>query len=400
MDGFSAIFTFLFWTCAGLVGYSYLLYPVVLWCLSKLRIAPIASAQPGDPPAVSLLIVAHNEADVIEARLKNALSLDYPSNKLEIVVASDGSTDSTGDIVRRYHDQGVRLIEFHPQRGKAAVLNRSIPQLSNDIVALSDANTELDPSALRRLTGWFSDSAVGAVCGRLILTDPTSGRNADGLYWKYETLLKQCEARLDSLLGANGAIYAIRRAGFVPLPDNMIVEDFIIPLLARLHHGYAIRYDMDAVAREETAADLREEFRRRCRIGAGNFQSIALLWRLLDPRLGFVAIAFFSHKLLRWFCPFFLLGILAASVVLIRHPFYRLALIAQLAAYLLAGLATVAAGELWMPKAVRLVTLFVSMNAALLVGFFRWILGSDQPGWQPTGRATDHAAITRPRPMT
>src|SRR5262249_38664493 len=158
--------------------------------------------------------------------------------------------------------------------GKAATLNAAFAELAGDIVLLSDANTFTDATAARNIVRWFADPRVGVVCGRLVLTDPATGGNADSLYWRYETFLKECEGRLGALPGATGGIYAFRRGLYAPIPDDTIVDDFVIPLAAKLRTGCAIVYDRDAVAREETAPDVRAEFRRRSRIGAGGFQSI------------------------------------------------------------------------------------------------------------------------------
>ena len=239
------------------------------------------------------------------------------------MIGLDGCSDGTAEIVRRFEDRGVRLLDFGERRGKASVLNAAMNLVEGEIVLMSDANTDIDPQAARRLVRWFQNPEVGAVVGRLILTDPRSGKNADGLYWKYETFLKRCEGRLGALLGANGAIYAIRRELYVPIPAETIIDDFVIPLLAKLRSGCAIVYDCDAVAREETPPDVSSEFHRRARIGAGGFQSIALLWRLLDPRRGWVAFTFLSHKVLRWLCPFFLIGLLASNLFLLERPFFR-----------------------------------------------------------------------------
>src|ERR1700733_13288400 len=279
----------IFWVCAGILFYTYLVYPPLIWCLSRLfgRKAIAHEIDDNNAPSVSLLIAAHNEEAVIEQRLNNALALDYPHDRLEIVVPSDGSSDRTTSIVRGYADRGVHLIDFADRRGKAAALSRAIAQLQSEIVVMSDANTELDALAIRQLVRWFDDPAVGVVCGRLVLVDPLSGHNTDSIYWKFETMLKRSEARLSALLGANGAIYAIGRCLFEPPPDGTLVDDFAIPLLAKLRHGCSIIYDADAIAREETAMDVREEFRRRMRIGTGNFQNVALLWPLLNPRRGF-----------------------------------------------------------------------------------------------------------------
>ncbi len=386
-----------FWTCAALAIYAYAVYPALIWCLSR-QFCRSSAEPPGDPvqwPEVTLLIAAHNEEDVIEDRVRNALAMDYPRDRLEIVIGLDGCSDGTVGIVRRFEDRGVRLLDYSQRRGKAAVLNETIAGVVGEVVLMSDANTEIDPQAARRLVRWFRNPQVGAVVGRLILTDPRSGRNADGLYWKYETFLKRCEGRLGALLGANGAIYAIRRDLYVPIPPETIIDDFVIPLLAKLRSGCAIVYDCDAIAREETPPDVISEFHRRARIGAGGFQSIALLWRLLDPRQGWVAFTFFSHKVLRWLCPFFLIGLLASSVLLWDRPFFRWALAAQLAFYGVSLLASLAPPGLRLPKPIRLMTMFTSMNVALLVGFVRWLRKRQNAAWRRTARAAEASGALR-----
>src|SRR5262245_23212365 len=233
-----------FWVCLGLVAYTYVGYPVVIWCLARLfgqrRHRPAA---PAEFPTVTLLIAAHNEEAEIEERIRSALATDYPASRLEIIIASDGSSDATPAIVRRYADRGVRLLDYSQRRGKAAVLNAAMREATGSIILLSDANTHIDAPALRCMVRWFADPQIGVVCGRLILHDPARGRNVDSVYWSYETFLKQNESRLGALLGANGAIYAIRRSCYHPIPDGTIVDDFVIPLLAKLRTGCAIIYD-------------------------------------------------------------------------------------------------------------------------------------------------------------
>jgi cellulose synthase/poly-beta-1,6-N-acetylglucosamine synthase-like glycosyltransferase len=386
-----------FWACAALVAYAYLLYPVAIWWLAR-RFGRPAMPPAGiaeEWPSVALLIAAHDEEAVIEERLRNALATDYPAGKFEVVVGSDGSTDGTAAIVRRYADDGVRLLDYEQRRGKAAVLNSAVAELDSEIVVLSDANTDIDPAAARRLVRWFRDPRVGAVCGRLVLTDPRTGRNADSLYWRYETFLKRCEGQLGALLGSNGAIYAIRRELYVPIPDGTIVDDFVIPLLAKLRSGCEIVYDCEAVASEETPPDVGSEFRRRARIGAGGFQSIGMLWRLLDPRRGWVAFTFLSHKILRWLCPFFLIGLLASNLLLWDRPFYRACLLGQAAFYLASLLMAAAPGRLAPLKPLRLATMFTGMNLALLVGFWRWLFGSQRGTWDRTARGAETEGALR-----
>src|SRR4051794_18278564 len=258
-NSLETILAALFWACAGLVLYAYAGYAAAIWLLARVvgperpvesTSSPAAAADAG-VPTVSLLIAAYNEEAVIAERVRNALELRYPCQRIEIVIASDGSTDATAQIVRQFDGQRVRLLDSPRRRGKAAVVNAAVDTLSSEVILFSDANTAIDPDAAANLVRWFRDPSVGAVCGRLVLTDPTTGRNADGLYWRYETFLKRCEGKLGALLGSNGAIYAMRRELFVPIPGNTIVDDFVIPLLGKLRTGCRIIYDDQAIAREE-----------------------------------------------------------------------------------------------------------------------------------------------------
>ena len=387
-----------FLICLGAVVYAYFGYPVLIWCLAHVcrrahRFPPESSEQ---LPSVSLLIAAYNEEAVLENRLQNALAMDYPRDRREIVVASDGSTDRTVDIVRKYEalGVGVRLLDFKVRRGKAAVLNAAMKEVKGEIVILSDANSHTEPDAARKLVRWFNDPAMGVVCGRLVLTDPLTGRNADSLYWKYETFLKRSEGRLGALLGANGAIYAIRHNVFTPIPNDTLVDDLVIPLWARLHTGCDVAFDSEAVAHEESAPDVTHEFHRRSRIGAGGWKSLALLWPLISPLQGWVAFTFVSHKILRWLGPFFLLGMIVSNLLLWEEPLFRWLLLAQAGFYILSLVGAYVPPRIKPLKVVYLATLFTGMNLALLLGFWRWLRGSQKAAWKRTHRRAE-AAVPR-----
>ena len=394
MDHFA---TACFWVSSALIVYAYGIYALLIWTFSRVfgrvKESPIVSDE--DLPTASLVLAAYNEDVVIEERLGNALSMDYPREKYEIVVGSDGCTDRTAEIVRGFSGQGVTLLDFAENRGKASVLNDAVAATTGEILLMSDANTRVEPSAARNLIRWFHDPNVGSVVGRLVLVDPTTGRNADGLYWKYETFLKRCEGRLGALLGANGAIYAIRRSLYEPIPPGTIVDDFVIPLLAKQRTGCGIVYDPDAIAIEETPPDVGSEFHRRARIGAGGYQSIGMLWKLLDPRRGWVAFAFFSHKILRWFCPFFMIAAFIANLMLAADPFYRAILIAHAGFYLVALMLAFVPARVRILRPLRLTTMFVSMNAALLVGFFRWLGRRQRGAWRRTARVANTGEVAR-----
>jgi cellulose synthase/poly-beta-1,6-N-acetylglucosamine synthase-like glycosyltransferase len=391
MDTISGIAVVCFWASAALVVYAYAVYPILVRLLARAfgRVVEPPELVDDDMPTVSLVLAAFNEEAVIEDRLRNALAMEYPAEKWEVIVGSDGSEDRTGEIVGGFADRGVRLLAFAQNRGKASVLNSAVAEARGEIVLMSDANTHIDPAAARKLVRWFRDPRVGSVVGRLVLVDPRTGRNVDGLYWKYETFLKRCEGRLGALLGANGAIYAIRKDKYEPIPPGTIVDDFVIPLLAKLRTGCTIVYDPEAVATEETAPDVGSEFHRRARIGAGGYQSIGMLWGLLDPRLGWVAFAFLSHKILRWLCPFFLVGAFVSNVLLLHRPSYRPWLLAQVAFYATACAMALVPGRGGWLRPLRLTTMFTGMNMALLVGFWRWLQGTQKGTWTPTARLAE-----------
>jgi len=376
----------LLWCCVGAVIYSYVIYPIVLMAVAKQSSAPTPPERQEQSPRISVLVSAHNEERFIEEKVRNTLESSLAEDCLEVVIASDGSTDRTAEIVSSFGDRRVRLCDYAERRGKSTVLNATIPSLSGEIVVLSDANTLFEPCAISKLARWFDDPSVSAVCGRLVITDPATGQNVDSLYWRYETFLKKKEARLGALLGANGAIYAIRRSHYVPIPNNTIVDDFVIPLLAKLKHDGRIIYDAAAIAFEESPPTIGSEFRRRARIGTGGYQSLALLWPLLNPRYGWTAFAFLSHKVLRWVAPFLLIATFIANLLLIAIPFYRWLLAVQTAFYVASSLGSYARGRGLPSRLLRLAAMFTSMNAALFVGFVRWLMLPQTGTWQRTAR--------------
>ncbi len=389
-----SLLAWLFWLSAAGVVYAYLFYPALIFGLSRLfgREPQAPAISDHALPRVSLLIAAHNEAAVIESRILNALAMDYPPDRLEIVVASDGSDDGTAEICHRYQDR-IRVLNFPVRQGKPATLNAAIPTLASDIIVLSDANTFMQPGALRLLARWFTDPNVGAVCGRLVLNDPRTGRNVDSVYWRYETFLKKCENRLGGLLGANGAIYAIRKDLFTPLVAGTVVDDFVIPLVAKLRSGCRILYDAAAVATEESAPNLRGEFHRRSRIGVGGFQALTTLWPLLSPRHGWTAFTFWSHKVLRWLCPLLMIAMLVAASALVGYRLYQAALLAQATFYTLCVVAIALPPGNRFCRTARILPMFTGMNVALLVGLFRWIRGKHTGIWKTTARAQPSGAL-------
>ncbi|HYR19221.1 MAG TPA: glycosyltransferase family 2 protein, partial [Myxococcales bacterium] len=336
-------------------------------------------------PSVSVLIAAYNEQGCIGRRIENLLAQDYPADKLEILVGSDGSTDETDAIVQHYAARGVKLSRAE-RCGKAGVLSRLVALAKGDVLVMTDANTEFERDAIRHLIQPLRDDDVGLVCGRLRLHSPAGAPLAEGAYWKLESLLKLYESRRGCVMGANGGIYAVRKHLFPPLPEGTVVDDFVAALRV-LASGSKVRYEPEAVGHEETAPDHSGEYRRRVRIAAGGFRALSLHRELLSPRHGFTAFALWSHKVLRWFVPHAMVVALISNIFLVRAgTFYSLALLAQGGAYALAALSLLG----MTPRHVRAVAdaaaHFVEMNAALLVGFVKYSRGAQGQTWVRTER--------------
>jgi cellulose synthase/poly-beta-1,6-N-acetylglucosamine synthase-like glycosyltransferase len=386
----------LFWVAVLLVVHSYLVYPVVLFLSDSLGQTASAWRYLGGlerrrPPAqlglptVSVLIAAHNEAACIAQRIENLLGQDYPEGKVEIIVGSDASFDGTDEIVRRFAGKGVKL-SVGQRVGKAGVLARLLSMATGDVLVLTDANTEFERDAIRRIVQPLRDPAVGLVCGRLVLHTPDGAPMAEGAYWRIESLLKLYESRRGCVMGANGALYAVRRALFPPFPAGTVVDDFVAALRV-LQSGYEIRYEPEAVAHEEAAPDGDAEYRRRVRIAAGCFRALWQHRGLLAPRHGFTAFALWSHKVLRWLTPQALLVALLTNLALAgSSPIYTALLAAQIGGYLFAalGLLEVAPKPLRVPA--NAAAHFVEMNAALLVGFIKFSRGAQGQAWSRTER--------------
>lgn len=381
-----------FWLAIGLVTYCYLGYPVVLGLIArfsgkKTEASKQAPAQrtPENYPFVSIIIAAYKEESVILERLQNAIQMDYPADRYEVLIGCDGNEDTTGELVAAFNDSRIRLCQYPQRRGKPSVLNDTVPQARGEILAFSDANTFWERDALKRLVSHFDNQDVGGVCGQLCLTDPFTGENVDGMYWKYENILKRWEGQIGALLGVNGAIYAIRADLWEPIPANSIVDDFLIGMRIHLKNRQLL-FDETAIANEESAPTMGAEFHRRARIGAGGFQSLCWLTPLLSPRYGYTAFAFWSHKVLRWLCPAFLAIAFVANLVLIDTSIYQLTMIVQCCFYGVALIGRHLPGNGLAARLTRLTTMFADMNLALSVGFWRWASNRQTGVWKRTAR--------------
>ena len=328
---------------------------------------------------------AYNEEETIERTISHWLAIDYPPKLLEIIVGSDASSDRTVEIAQRYASQGVRVLHFPTRRGKMAVISDSAARAEGEILIFSDANTIVRPDAVAKLVRHFDQPIVGAVCGELHLAAPDGTAGQEGAYWRYEVTLKILESRLDSVLGANGAIYAIRRDLFPNLPHNLITDDFIIPMKVRAL-DFRVLYDPEAVAVEDAPTRVSDEFRRRMRIGAGNWQALWHCRSLLLPWRGFVSVAYGSHKVIRWFTPFLLPVGFLASALLMSSPIWRLLFILQTGFYLAALLGWLLGRVGLRIGLLRLASYFLAINAALGLGMVRGVFGLQRAAWRRTAR--------------
>lgn len=373
----------------ALAAYPYVGYPLLLYLLTRRRPDPTPPAS-APAPSVSIVIAAYNESQVIGDAIRNLQNTEYPPDRLKILIGSDGSTDDTVEKARAALRPGVsiQIVDFPLRRGKPAVLRDLLQMVDSEIVALSDANTFSEPSAVRRLVRWFADPTVGCVCGRMDLISSQGRGYVERLYWRFETWLKVMENRLGAVLGANGGNYAFRRSVYEFPEEDAMTDDFVLPMLIRMR-GYKIVFDHTAIAREETAPAIRHEYTRRTRIGAGNLQALQLTGGLLTTREGWTAFAYWSHKVARWAAPLLLLmaGLLAVSQI--GRPLYAgvvatITLVFTLAA---TGWAVERSGR----RPARVVALpyaFVAMNWALLVGSVRFLRGHRDGKWTRTPRSS------------
>ncbi len=335
-----ALLVALFWASFAALVWTHLAYPLFMGLLARLRPRPVAAAP--ILPSVSLIVPAYNEEAVIEGKLENALALDYPRERLEIVVTSDASSDRTHELVARFAERGVRLIVC-PRGGKVAAQDRAVRETRGEIVAFGDANTRWAPDALRELVAPFADAQVGMVCGGVRLVNPAGGTNQEGLYWRYEMWLRERESLVHSVTGGNGAIYAVRREAYREV-DPRFGHDLSFPYLM-VQNGWRAVYAPRAQATENMTTDIEDEFRRKVRMFEHCWLIVSKgrMWSL--RRLGLTYwTELVSHRLLRYGSgPLHLLWLATSAALAPSGGVYLWALVAQLAGVALA-LASMAAG--------------------------------------------------------
>lgn len=387
----------IFWLSVLVIVYVYAGYPILIALLAQLR-EPL-SLTPTFFPSVTLLFAANNEEKVIARKLENTLLLDYPQEKLQILVADDGSEDRTADIINDFHDRGIELASFSARRGKLAALNDAVKNVRGDIILFSDADNFYPSDALKEAVKYFQIPSIGAVSGGRNVIGESSLGNAEGLYWKYEEFIKRKESRFGSCVGVAGDLLAIRRSLFTPPPVGIINDDFYMAI-SILKQGYRVVYAPEARSYHPVAGTEQGELERRSRMVAGRYQAIFCAWRMLPFKNPMILWQIVSHKYLRPLVPFamilaFFTSLFALFVeptlygpawLVLGSPYDRISFVLQLLFYVAAfwGMRIKTRG--FLGKVLYIPTFLVNSNWAALRGFYRYMLSNQTVVWKKAAR--------------
>lgn len=380
-------FTLLTALSIGILGYHYAIYPVIVALWARWRPATTSSGL--YTPSASLIITAYNEAAVMAEKLENSLALDYPTDLLEIIVVTDGSTDDTAVLAAAFKDRGIRLLHDPVRRGKSAAMNRATAVARGDIIVFSDANAFYQPDALLKLLRHFQNGRVGGVSGnKTVKPGPGGVSQSSGLYWRYESTIKTWESQTGSTIAVVGEMFALRRAVFTPIPPEVINDDAYLSTLV-LRQGLSVLYEPEAVCWETASESTADELTRRRRISAGRYQLLfkPQWWPWQHPAGLFQLV---SHKFLRLLLPFFMiLALVANTAVLLRRPvrlLMRLTFVGQLAVYGLAALGWLAEKRQKKAKIPAAAYYIVSGNFSSLLGLWRLLSGKQSVLWEKARR--------------
>lgn len=387
------ILKIIFWFALAVVLYTYIGYGLVVWIWAKAKSLFGNNKKlytPDFEPEVTLVVPAYNEGDILKSKIEDCLALDYPANKLQITFITDGSTDNSEAVLAAY----PQVIHLHsPERGgKSLAENRAMEYVNTPYVIFTDCNTFLNRNAVREMVKHYQDPQVGAVSGeKKILSQDSLSGSGEGLYWKYESFLKRCDSQIHSLMGAAGELVSFRSNLFEPLEKDTILDDFIQSLRI-VDKGYTVVYEPNAYAMEAPSVSMVEEMKRKIRICAGGWQSMARLTSLLNPfRQPVVTFLYLSHRVLRWsLTPALLAVLLPVSFALawLSGGIYSLAFGLQVLFYSAAWAGWVLDAKGVKPKPLVVPLYFTMMNIAVFKGFFRYIRSSQPAAWEKAERAT------------
>jgi poly-beta-1,6-N-acetyl-D-glucosamine synthase len=385
----------LFWFCFFIVLYTYVGYGILIWGLNRLQTVFVRrknaeSAVIFEPP-VALVIAAYNEEDYIEDKIKNTLALHYPEGRLAVYFVTDGSDDSTPDIVKRYPQ--FTLLHLPRRNGKAAAMNRAMGFIKEPYVVFCDANTQLNAECIREMVRFYADPAVGAVAGEKKIYQPANSKAAsagEGIYWKYESFLKKQDAAFYSVVGAAGELFSLQTALYQPIEEGILIEDFVLSMRIA-QQGYLVKYAPGAYAMESSSASIKDEQKRKIRISAGGFQAMYMLKDLLNIfKYGRLSFQYISHRVLRWsVTPVCLVLLLPLNIILALNYggiVYDFLLVMQLFFYLSGLLGWFFANKNIKVKALYIPYYFLFMNISVFWGFKRFLKGQQSVLWEKAAR--------------
>jgi cellulose synthase/poly-beta-1,6-N-acetylglucosamine synthase-like glycosyltransferase len=383
--------TFIFWACSFLILYTYFFYPIILfvaYCLVQLQRdidylsrrsdRRVRLNEEQELPGITMIVPVYNEEDHLAEKVRNIAETNYPADRVQVIFVSDGSTDRSNQILSRINQARVEVI-LKERGGKPTALNLAVERAKNPILVFSDGSTLFEGNAIRKLVRHFSNPKVGAVCGALKFAANDESQQTEGVYWKYESMLRLMESRLGATLTASGAIYALRHDAWIPLSPNTVLDDLVTTLNVR-KQGYRVLYDPEAVALDFAASSVKGEFARRVRIAMGSFRSLGEFLRASLP--GFTLIAFVSHKLMRWFIPILFLAIFFSNAFLIHQRFYQAVFILQIAFYMWAAAGFIFQAQLRRIRFALIGYFLLAMNLAFLVGLYRCFTTRKGVTWQ------------------
>lgn len=373
----------IFGASAFALAYTYFGYPLLVWFVSLIRPLPIKKSE--IEPIVTILITAYNEEKILRQKIENTLEIDYPKEKLEILVASDGSTDATDKIVREFADSGVKLFRQEGRKGKTYTQNKAVEKCSGEIIVFSDATTVYVKNSLREILPNFADESVGCVAGKLIYVDDAKSGVGSGAkkYWNYETFLKERESLACSLIGASGCLYAVRKSAYRPMYPQACSDFLICTVLYR--QKLRTVFEPRAVCTEETNRQTEKELQMRVRVISQTFSDLWINRDMLNPlKSGFYAVELLSHKLFRYAVPLFLIAIFISSVLLAFSSMIFLIIAAAQIAFYVSAFAAWLLEKSNVKIGIFAVPLyFVLANTASAIAFYKFLKGEKFERWEP-----------------
>jgi len=376
---------FLFWFLLILIVYCYFGYPILIGLAAKC--SRHQTQHGNNEPPVSIILSIWNEEDVIKKKIENLLSLDYPKEKFEILIGSDGSTDRTQDIIRQYSDPRIQLFENSHRQGKMFTINHLVEKAKSEIIVFTDARQNFEHDAIKNLVSNFSDPIIGCVSGELLFSKK-DGATAQGinLYWNYEKWIRRNESDVHSMLGATGAIYAIRRELYTNIPVGIVLDDMFVPIKI-IQQGFRAIFDPSAKAYDEVSDSPKEEHSRKARTLFGNYQIFWIFRAMFNPLKSPIALQLFSHKLLRILIPFFMIALLFINWNLLDVSFFADFFYLQIVFYGMAAIGGLARHQKYgilkiISKACCVPYVFCLLNFSALIGFFRFTRSKQDVMWK------------------